>query len=130
MNHLKVYNAWFLLRVTYAAVPIIIGLDKCFTWLLVDWIRYTSPWILSLLPASITATQFILITGIIEILAGLLVWFRPRAGAYLVFAWMFLVILNLASMNLFYDIIARDAVIAVGALTLAWLSEAQESVVG
>lgn len=115
-----------MLKITYALVPILIGLDKLSAWLLVDWAKYTSPLVSALLPAGISGVTFVVITGIIEIAAGLLVWFYPRFGAYVVAAWMGLVILNLASMNTYYDIIARDAVIAIGALALAWLTQAQQ----
>ena len=71
--------------------------------------------------------NFVIVTGVIEIVAGIFVWISPRWGAYLVAAWMILVVLDLASMNMYYDIIARDLVIAIGALALAWLSEARES---
>lgn len=126
MDFNLVNRTQLMLKATYALVPIIIGLDKVFTWLLVDWMKYTSPLISALLPAGVSVMTFVIITGIIEIAAGLLVWFYPRFGAYVIVAWMGLVILDLASMNQFYDIIARDAVIAIGALALAWLTEAQQ----
>lgn len=124
MNFAAVQRSQLLLKITYTLVPILIGIDKLYTWFIVDWMKYTSPLIISLLPSTLNATTFIAITGIIEIAAGLILWFYPRFGAYLIFAWMILVILDLASMNQWYDIIARDAVIAVGALVLAWLTEA------
>lgn len=119
-----VYRSWFLLRVVYAVVPIVIGLDKLFTWWLVDWSQYASPLIMALMPLNLM--HFIMLTAVIEIAAGVVVWLWPKFGGYLVAAWLLLVIINLASMNMFYDIIARDAVIAVGALVLAWLSGAKE----
>ncbi|MCL5875532.1 MAG: hypothetical protein M1114_03605 [Candidatus Dependentiae bacterium] len=122
MNIASVNRAQMLLKLTYALVPIIIGLDKIFTWMLVDWAKYSSPVIMGLLPISMTTLHFVMLTGIIEIVAGIFVWFYPRLGAYTIVAWMALVIVNLATMNQFYDIIARDGVIAVGALALAWLS--------
>ena len=118
----KVHNTWLMLRITYAVVPILIGLDKCLGWWLVNWAIYASPFIMHYIPVSVTT--FTVITGIIEIIAGIIVWFRPRFGGYLLVAWLGLVIINLLSMNNFYDIIARDVVIAIGALALAWLSEA------
>lgn len=114
-----------MLKITYTLVPIIIGLDKLFRWWLVNWAEYTSPFVLDYLP--LTLTQFVVVTGMIEIIAGVIVWFYPRFGAYVIVAWMVLVIVNLASMNRFYDIIARDLVIAIGALALAWLTEAQNN---
>lgn len=126
MDFNLVHRTQLMLKITYTLVPIVIGLDKLFTWFLVDWLKYTSPVITAMLPASLGVMGFIKLTAIIEIAAGLLVWFYPRCGAYLVAVWMGLVIIDLASMNMFYDIIARDAVIAIGALALAWLTEAQQ----
>ena len=124
MNNNKTYYTWLMLKITYTLVPIVIGLDKCMGWWLVDWAQYSSSVIMNFLP--INVMQFVVITGIIEIVAGILVWFYPRPGAYIIVAWMLLVVANLASMNRFYDIIARDLVIAIGALALAWLTEAQQ----
>ena len=125
MNHTKVYYTWLMLKVTYALVPILIGVDKLIGWWLVDWSQYTSPWVLQFIPLSMM--NFVIATAVIEIVAGIFVWISPRWGAYLVAAWMILVVIDLASMNMYYDIIARDLVIAIGALALAWLSEARES---
>ena len=126
MNYSKVANTQFLLKITYAIVPIIVGLDKCFTGMIADWAMYTSPLIMEYIPFSLELSQFLMLIGVIEIAAGLLVWFLPIIGAYTVAAWMVLIIINLASMNMYYDIIARDVVITIGALSLAWLSEALE----
>lgn len=125
MNAIKVFQTWFMLKVTYALVPILLGLDKCFTGWIVHWSKYVSPAIMGYIP--LTMDQFLILVGIIEIIAGIVVWFYPRLGAYVIVCWMALVILNLASMNAFYDIIARDVVIAIGALALAWLSEAVQA---
>lgn len=124
MNYPKVHQTWFMLKITYAIVPIIIGLDKLYTWWLVDWSKYVSPLVLKLVPLDlITLNRAV---GVVEIIAGLIVWFYPRWGGYLVAAWLLLVVTNLLSMNMFYDIAARDVVLAIGAVALAWLTEAQE----
>lgn len=123
-NNAAVYRTWLMLKITYAIVPIVIGLDKCFTWLLVDWAKYVSPLVMDYMSV-LTVAQFIMVTGVIEILAGVFLWFYPRFGAYVIALWMALVIANLVSMNMFYDIIARDTVIGIGALALAWLTPVQ-----
>lgn len=125
MNNIKVFQTWSLLRITYALVPILLGLDKCFTGLIVDWSRYVSPIVMAYVPFAMA--QFLILIGIIEIIAGFVVWFYPRLGAYIIVAWLALIIGNLVSMHAFYDIIARDVVIAIGALALAWLSQAVEA---
>ncbi len=122
MNNALVVQTWMLLRITYALVPIIVGLDKCFTGLIVNWPQYVCPLVALHLP--LTMSHFLMLIGAIEIAAGLLVWFRPHLGAYVIVAWMGLIIGNLMLMNAFFDIIARDVVIAIGALALAWLSSA------
>jgi hypothetical protein len=122
MNDRKVFRAWFLLKITYTVVPILLGLDKCFTGLIVEWPKYVSPVLFPYCP--LTLPHFLTTIGIIEIAAGLLVWFRPKIGAYIIVGWLGLIIINLATMQTYFDIIARDAVIAVGALALAWLSNA------
>ena len=125
MNNELVMQTWLLLKVTYTVVPVLLGLDKCFMGMIVNWAQYVSPMIKQNVPASLPI--FITSVGIIEIIAGLIVWFSPVFGAYLIIAWIGLIIVNLISMNLFYDIIARDIVIAVGALALAWLTHAIQS---
>lgn len=122
MNIISANRAQMLLKITYTLVPIALGLDKLFKWMIVDWGKYASPVIMNLLPISMTVVHFVMLTGIIEIFAGILVWFYPRLGAYTVAAWMGLIIINLATMNQFYDIIARDAVIGIGAIALGLLS--------
>lgn len=122
MNNTQVFRTWFMLRIVYALVPILLGLDKCFTSLIVDWSKYTSPMIMAYIP--LTMVQFLILVGVIEIVAGLIVWFYPRFGGYLIVAWMGLIIFNLLTMGGLLDIILRDVVIAIGALALAWLSDA------
>jgi hypothetical protein len=124
MNIIKVSQTWFMLKLTYTLVPIIIGLDK-FTNMVTDWPKYVSPIVMEYLP--LTMAQLLMAVGIIEIVAGVIVWFYPRLGGYIIVAWLGVIILNLASMNMYYDIIARDVVIAIGALALAWLSEAKKA---
>lgn len=59
-----------LLKYTFGVVPIVAGTDK-FTNLLTNWEQYVNPSIASLLPFS--ASVFMMIVGVIEIVAGILV---------------------------------------------------------
>ena len=116
-------TAWWTLRVTYGLVPIIAGLDK-FTNLLVDWKQYASP-LLGSLPISVT--HFMMIVGVIEIIAGFIVLSRyTRVGAYIVSAWLVAIALNLLTTGHYFDVAVRDLVMAVGAFALAQLSPARE----
>ena len=108
-----------LLKVTYGVVPILAGADK-FTNLLTDWGRYLNPALKGILP--INAEVFMMIVGVIEIIAGILVFINPQKGAYLVSAWLVLIALSLLAGGSYLDIAVRDLVMAVGAFSLAKIS--------
>ena len=121
----KLDTPWWTLRMTYGLVPIVAGLDK-FTNLLVDWKQYASP-LLGSLP--IPVSTFMMIVGVIEIIAGCIVLSRyTRFGAYLVSAWLVAIALNLVTTGKYLDVAVRDLVMAAGAFVLAKLSEARTPV--
>jgi len=112
-------KSWLLLKYTFGLVPIVAGLDK-FTNLLTDWSHYLSPQVVELLPFS--ASAFMMIVGVIEIVAGILVLVKTEIGAYIVSAWLVCIALTLiVSMN-YVDVAVRDIVMAIGAFTLARLT--------
>lgn len=112
-----------MLKLTYGLVPVVAGLDK-FTNLLVDWKQYLSPVAANALPVS--PATFMMIVGVIEIFAGLLVLGRTRIGAYVVGAWLAGIALNLITTGHYLDVAVRDLVMSVGAFALAKLAEARE----
>ncbi len=65
---------------------------------------------------------FMLVVGVIEIAAGVLVALRPRIGAYVVALWLWGIIVNLLLVPGFYDVALRDFGLLLGALALARLS--------
>jgi len=111
-----------LLKYTYGLVPIVAGLDK-FTNLLTDWKEYLAPSISNMLPFS--ASTFMSIVGIIEIIAGVIVLIRPRIGGFIVMGWLIAIALNLLISGRYYDVAVRDLVMAIGAFSLATLSVAE-----
>jgi hypothetical protein len=117
-------NVQQVMRYTYGLVPIAAGLDK-FTNLLTDWKSYISPSISNALPFS--ASTFMAIVGIIEIIAGIIVLMRPRIGGYIVMAWLIVIALALLAGGQYYDVAVRDLVMAVGAFSLARLSAARST---
>ena len=64
-----------------------------------------------------------LAAGVIEIIAGLGVWFKPKIFAYVVSAWLLLIIVNLLLIPGYFDVALRDFGLALGALALARLSQ-------
>src|ERR1700753_2141586 len=86
------------LKFTFGLVPIVAGADK-FTNLLTDWSQYLNPSLVSVLPFS--AHSFMMVVGVIEIVAGILVLTRTKFGAYLVSAWLVLIALTLLASGKF-----------------------------
>jgi hypothetical protein len=114
------YQAYVILHIGFAALPIIAGVDKFFG-ALVNWDQYLAPAVTQFLP--VAGHTFMLAVGVIEIVAGLLVAFRPGLGAYIVAAWLWGIIVNLFLVPGFYDIALRDFGLSLGALALARLSQ-------
>jgi hypothetical protein len=117
------HQAFLLLRTVFTVAPIVFGLDK-FANVLTDWERYLAPEFNDLIPG--TAHQAMLMVGVVEIAAGLLVALLPRVGGYVVAAWLAGIILNLLLIGDFYDVALRDFGLLVAALALARLASASK----
>jgi hypothetical protein len=114
------HSIYVTLRTLFVVVPIVAGLDKFFNFL-VHWEDYLNPLALRIVPVS--DYTFMHIVGVIEVIAGIIVWARPRVGGYIVMAWMIAIALQLLMMDRYLDVAVRDLVIALGgALSLARLT--------
>src|SRR5690606_18488854 len=108
-----------ILKYTFVIVPIVAGLDK-FTNILVQWDTYLAPSTLEILPFS--GATFMMIVGVIEIIAGILVLIKTQIGAYIVSIWLTLIALSLIFTWHHPDVAVRDLVMAISAFCLARLS--------
>ena len=117
--HSPAYQAYQILHWGFVALPIIAGLDK-FAGVLASWDKYLAPVVANQLPNS--AHTFMMLVGVIEIAAGLLVAVKPRIGAYVVAAWLVAIIGNLLLLGAYFDIALRDFGLCLGALALGRLS--------
>lgn len=115
------FQAFTLLRTGFAVAPVVFGVNKFFNQL-TDWQRYLSPAVQHLVTG--TARQLMLVAGVVEIGAGLLVAVRPHIGAYLVVSWLGGIIVNLLLVPGFYDVALRDFGLLLAALALARLAPA------
>ena len=115
----KLVSVFNILRLTYGLVPIVAGLDK-FTNLLTNWEQYLNPAMADILPFS--AGTFMMIVGVIEIIAGLIVLSRPIIGGYIVMAWLALIALTLIASQAYLDVAVRDLVMAIGAFSFAQIA--------
>ncbi|WOD44276.1 DoxX family membrane protein [Hwangdonia lutea] len=112
-------NEQTLLKYTFGLVPIVAGLDK-FTNILTDWSQYLSSGFQDLLPFD--ASTFMIIVGIIEIVAGIIVLVKTKIGAIIVALWLALIALTLIFSGHYLDVAVRDLVMAIAAYVLFKLS--------
>ena len=120
----RLNQAWWTLRIGLGLVPILAGLDKYFN-LLANWEMYLNPMIPRVLHMS--AASFMHIVGVVEIVAGILMFTKfTRYAAYIVMVWLWAISLNLVAQGQFLDIAVRDILISLGAFTLAKLTEVRE----
>jgi hypothetical protein len=121
-------RAWWVLRIGLGLGPIIAGTDKYFN-ILADWGMYLSPLVTKVLPVS--ASTFMHIVGVVEILAGVVVLTRwTKIGSYIVMLWLLGIAVNLLTLGMFYDLAVRDVEIALGAFALSQLTAFREQFLG
>jgi len=116
----NVNSIFNILKLTFVVVPIVAGLDK-FTNILCDWTQYINPSLLDMLPFS--GGTFMMIVGIIEIVAGILVFVKPKIGGLVVSAWLVLIALTLLASWKFADVAVRDLVMAISAFSMAKMAQ-------
>jgi uncharacterized membrane protein HdeD (DUF308 family) len=109
-----------LLKYTYGLVPIVAGLDK-FTNILTDWSQYVSSGMAGMIPFD-TGT-FMMIVGVIEIIAGVLVLTKTKMGSLVVAGWLTAIALTLLFSWSYVDVAVRDLVMAIGAYSLYKLTD-------
>ncbi len=119
LAHRPAHQAFWILRGAFTIAPILAGVDKFFH-VLVDWDKYVAPSVNRLLGGH--GHAFMLVVGVIEIVAGLGVAVRPRIFSYVVAAWLAGIIVNLLLIPGYYDVALRDLGLALSALALARLS--------
>lgn len=110
------YNAYILLKIVFVVAPILAGLDKFF-YFLVDWRQYLS------ISAGAYAATFMMLIGVVEVIAGIGVYFRPKIFAYIIGVWLAFIILNLLFLGNFYDIALRDFGLCLSAFALSQLAK-------
>lgn len=113
-------QAYRILLVGFTVAPIVAGLDKFFG-LLVNWDQYLPSFVNRMVGGQGHSLMYLV--GVIEVAAGLGVWFKPRIFAYVVAAWLLLIIANLLLIPGYFDVALRDLGLALGALALGRLSQ-------
>lgn len=110
-------NAYRILRLGFTVAPILFGLDK-FTNLMTDWTDFLPEFVTDV----VSGGTVMAIVGIVEIAAGIGIWLRPKVFAYVVAAWLGVIIITLLLAGDFWDIALRDFGLLLGALALGQLA--------
>jgi hypothetical protein len=113
------YQAYQILHFGFTVAPIIAGIDK-FLHLLVNWDQYLPSVVNNMLGGH--GHEFMYAVGVIEIVAGIGVFLKPKIFAYVVSAWLVLIIVNLLLFPGYFDVALRDLGLALGALALGRLA--------
>jgi len=113
------YQAYQILRIAFTVAPIIAGLDK-FLDVLTDWDKYLAPMANNILGGN--GHAFMMVVGVIEIIAGIGVFLKPKIFGYIVGVWLLLIIINLLMIPGYFDVALRDLGLSLGAFALARLS--------
>jgi hypothetical protein len=113
------YQAYQILRLGFTVAPIVAGLDKFFHFL-VNWDQYLPPVVNRM--AGGYGHELMLAVGVIEVVAGLGVAFKPKIFAYVVSAWLLIIVVNLLLIPGYFDVALRDFGLALAALALGRLS--------
>jgi hypothetical protein len=110
-------TAFRILRLGFTVAPILFGLDKFFN-IMTDWTEFLPDFVTDVVSGSVVMG----IVGVIEIAAGIGVWLRPKIFAFVVAAWLGLIIVTLIIAGDFWDIALRDFGLLLGALALGQLA--------
>jgi uncharacterized membrane protein HdeD (DUF308 family) len=110
------HQAYLLLKTAFVLIPIIAGLDKFFH-LLVDWNQFIIPQLGTMGP------KLMMVAGVVEVIAGLGVLFKPKVFSYIVALWLSWIIANLYLLGAYYDIALRDFGLCLSAFALARLAK-------
>lgn len=114
------YQAFQILRIGFTVAPILMGADK-FLGLLVNWDKYLPSFANDMLGGR--GHEFMYVVGVIEIAAGIGVFLKPKIFAYVVAAWLGLIIVNLLLIPAYFDVALRDFGLLLAALALGRLSQ-------
>ncbi len=120
INYTPARQAYGMLHLGFVVAPIFAGADKFFH-LLVNWDQYVPSVVAQLSPISVHSLMRGV--GVIEIVAGLGVAWKPRIFAYVVAAWLVIIIANLLLIPGYFDVALRDFGLFLAALALARLSQ-------
>jgi len=112
-------QAFRILQAAFVVAPVLAGIDK-FLHLMTDWDKYLAPLINEMVGGR--GHLLMRVAGVVEIIAGLGVLWKPRVFAYVVVLWLWAICFNFILIPGYFDIMVRDVVLSIAALALGRLS--------
>lgn len=122
--HSLSHQAFRILQFAFVVIPLVAGVDKFFD-VLTNWDMYLSAVFMKV--THFSAHPFMMAVGVVEIIAAVLVAFKPRIGSAVVAAWLGAIIINLLTIPAFFDVALRDLGLCLAAIALFKLSSAFEA---
>ena len=122
------YQAFLVLWLGFTVAPILFGVDKFFNWM-TYWPKYL--WVgFPHFFGDVSSLHFMYAVGVIEIVAGVLVFLVPRYAPYVVSAWLAGIVTDLViyswaeggHTHVYWDIALRDFGLLLGAFALGRLA--------
>ena len=113
------YQAYQIMYYAFITLTAVTGLDKFFR-VLTTWDAYVSPGVASILhltPGGVTS-----LAGLIELAAAITVALKPRIGSWVVTAWLWLIVVNLLTLQSHYDIVLCDLALSAAGVAFTRLS--------
>ena len=86
-----------------------------------NWENYINPSLTAIIPFD--SGTFMMIVGLIEIIAGIIVLKKTEIGSYIVAAWLTLIALTLIASGNYLDVAVRDLVMAIAAFSTAKIAK-------
>jgi hypothetical protein len=120
-NSQRLNQIWTMTWIVYAIVPIIIGADKYF-FFIVDWNKFISPFAASI----ITPSTLVWLMGVLEIGSGILMFISPVIASYMIAGLIGLVCINLTLIPGYYDVVLRDVAIAFSYIVFGLMTQLKE----
>jgi len=119
-RHDAARQAYLALWATMIAFPLVFGLDRFTGAMNNNWEGYVATWANDLLPG--TASDAIVVFGVVELVLAALVLAMPRIGGDLLALWLALLAVNLFSIDDMAWIAMGAVALAICSLAMARLS--------
>lgn len=115
-------QAYLALWATCVAFPLLFGIDRFANFMNDNWDPYVATWVNDMLPG--TASDAVVIMGVVELVIAALVLVSPRVGGVLLALWLTLLAIDLFALDNMGWIAVGTLALAICALAMARMAMA------